>query len=703
MKCVIAEKPSVAKDIARVLGANQRNEGYLEGNNYVVTWAFGHLIQLAGPEEYGFTAYDPGQLPMMPPSFKYSIRKEKKGKGWVVDAGVEKQLKIIESCFNRSDGIIVATDAGREGELIFRLIYNFLHCTKPFQRLWISSLTDKAIKKGFDNLADGREYDRMYRSGRMRSEADWLVGMNASRALSISQKGVFSLGRVQTPTLRLICERYLENTNFKKIPFWKLNLSLIHNGVQYNAVCEDRFLKEDEAKSALDSLLGFRDAVVQSKTTGTVNTEPPLLYDLTALQKDANVQLNLSAEETLSVAQKLYESKLITYPRTGSRYISEDVFEEIPRLLDFLSGTGKYGVYTKTVNRRDLNRHSVDGSKVTDHHALLPTGESFDKLTGIEQKVYDLIVMRMLESFAPKSIKETMSLVFAVGDREFKLRLFRYFSLGWVGIRGTSNESSQEEPDNAGILLKDFPNFFEGLKHPIDRLFLTDHTTKPNPIYTDATVLSAMEHAGKFIEDKELKKQISDVGIGTPATRANIIETLIRREYVRREKKKLIPSDKGLFVYDLVKDKKISDVSMTAEWERALSEVEAGNNMGERFEEAIKEYTNNITKELLNQEKTFMEETNKKDLVTCECPECGEEMRLYEKLAKCTNEDCGFKVWRTVAQKKLTDNQLLTLIQDGELKQVKGFTSKAGKHFSAGLKIEGDGKVSFVFEDKKKD
>ena len=355
--CIIAEKPSVARDIARIVGANSKQDGYMEGNGYLVTWAMGHLIALAMPEAYGFSAYKAEDLPIRPNPFQLVVRQLRKNKEYVSDPAALKQLKVIRSCFDKADRIIVATDAGREGELIFRYIYQYLDCKKTFERLWISSLTDKAIREGLANLKPGSSYDNLYYSAKARSEADWLVGINASRALSIARKGGYSLGRVQTPTLAMVYRRYIENRDFSSVPYWKISVLTEKEGVSLKAIGSADYESEASAQTALALLRSQSQLKVESVARKVTHTSPPLLYDLTALQKDANRRQGFSADKTLSIAQSLYEKKITTYPRTGSRYISEDVFEEVLVLLH------KIG---KTLSN-PLNRHSVDNTKFTDH------------------------------------------------------------------------------------------------------------------------------------------------------------------------------------------------------------------------------------------------------------------------------------------------------------------------------------------------
>ena len=407
--CIIAEKPSVARDIARIVGANNKQDGFLEGSGYMVTWAMGHLITLAMPEAYGFSAYKAEDLPIRPNPFLLVVRQVRKDKEYISDPAALKQLKVIRSCFDKVDRIIVATDAGREGELIFRYIYQHLGCRKPFDRLWISSLTDKAIREGLSNLKPGSSYDNLYYSAKARSEADWLVGINASRALSIARKGGYSLGRVQTPTLFMVCRRYIENRDFSSVPYWKLSVLTEKEGLPLKAIGNIDYESEASAQTDLAALRSQSQLMVESVARKVTHTSPPLLYDLTALQKDANRRHGFSADKTLSIAQSLYEKKITTYPRTGSRYISEDVFEEVPVLLR------KIG---KTLSN-PLNRHSVDNAKVTDHHAIIPTGETPSGLSTDETTIYQMVVNRFVESFSSNSEEERMQVRFTDDTNTF--------------------------------------------------------------------------------------------------------------------------------------------------------------------------------------------------------------------------------------------------------------------------------------------
>ena len=684
--CIIAEKPSVARDIARIVGANSKQDGYMDGNDYLVTWAMGHLIALAMPEAYGFSAYKAEDLPIRPNPFQLVVRQVRKDKEYISDPAALKQLKVIRSCFDKADRIIVATDAGREGELIFRYIYQHFGCKKPFDRLWISSLTDKAIREGLSNLKPGSHYDNLYYSAKARSEADWLVGINASRALSIVRKGGYSLGRVQTPTLAMVCRRYIENRDFSSVPYWKLSALMEKEGLSLKAVGIIDYESEASAQTALAQLLSQSRLKVESVTRQVGHTAPPLLYDLTALQKDANRRHGFSADKTLSIAQSLYEKKITTYPRTGSRYISEDVFEEVPALLH------KIG---KTLSN-PLNRHSVDNAKVTDHHAIIPTGETPSSLLADEAILYNMVVTRFIEAFSPDSEEERMQVRFTDGINTFTWKACRQISLGWKAVQKGKEAEADKKEDGDEQILSSLPNLAEGEVLSLVNADITEHKTKPKPLYTEATLLSAMENAGKEVKEDDKRKAMAECGIGTPATRANIIETLILRDYIRRDKKAIIPTEKGLAVYEIVKDKKIANAEMTGSWELALAAIEVGKMPSDKFAQGINSYVGTICEELLSLS------SEQKSYPVYRCPKCGQQsVGIYAKVAKCRYETCGFHVFREVCGIHLSEDNIRDLISSGRSPILKGLTSKAGKKFNARLVLGEDYTTSFEFENKK--
>ena len=685
--CIIAEKPSVARDIARIVGATTKQDGYLEGCGYVVTWAMGHLIALAMPEAYGFSAYKAEGLPIRPNPFQLTVRQMRKDKEYVSDPAALKQLKVIRSCFDKADRIIVATDAGREGELIFRYIYQYLDCKKPFERLWISSLTDKAIREGLSNLKPGRHYDNLYHSAKARSEADWLVGINASRALSIARRGGYSLGRVQTPTLAMVCRRYIENRDFSSVPYWKLSALMEKEGVSLKAIGITDYESKASAQTALTTLRSQSRLKVESVARKVTHTAPPLLYDLTALQKDANRRHGFSADKTLSIAQSLYEKKITTYPRTGSRYISEDVFEEVPALLRKIRET----LLTP------LNRHSVDNTKVTDHHAIIPTGETPSGLSTDEITIYQMVVNRFIEAFSSDSEEERMQVRFTDGTNIFTWKACRQISLGWKAVQKDKEVEAEKKEDGDEHILSSLPNLTEDEVLSLVNADITEHKTKPKPLYTEATLLSAMENAGKEVKEDDKRKAMAECGIGTPATRANIIETLILRDYIRRDKKAIIPTEKGLAVYEIVKDKKIANAEMTGSWELALAAIEAGKMPSDKFAQGINSYVETICEELLSLS------SEQKSYPVYRCPKCGQQsVGIYDKVAKCRHETCGFHVFREVCGIHLSEDNIRDLISSGRTPILKGLTSKAGKKFNARLVLKDDYTTTFEFEQNKK-
>ena len=689
MKVIIAEKPSVARDIALIVGARERKDGYMEGSGYTVTWGFGHLVGLAMPEAYGIEGFRRENLPILPQEFILIPRQIKEGKEYKNDPGVMKQLNIIKELFNRADSIIVATDAGREGCLIFRYIYHYLGCRKPFSRLWISSLTDKAIRQGMENLKDGREYDNLYRSAKARSEADWLVGINASQALCLSAgRGVFSLGRVQTPTLMMICNRYMENKNFTPQKFWQLRVQSGKDNISFAALSTGKYEKKDEAESNLQQIQSSGKLQVTAADKKEVSQEPPLLYDLTALQKEANVRHSFSADKTLSIAQSLYEKKVMSYPRTGSRYISDDVFEIIPERIRLLASYPCFAAYATALDGQSLNNRSVNAAKVTDHHALLITENLPGDLSPDERTIYEMVAARMLESFSGKCVMEKTVVTLQAAGVDFSVHGSIIKVPGW---RSVLNLSDEDEQDNTTL-----PELQQGDTLPINNSEVLEKQTKPRPLHTESTLLAAMETAAKELENEEERQAMKEVGIGTPATRAAIIETLFSRDYIRREKKSLVPTEKGLAVHSIVKDKKIADISMTGSWESALAKIETGETDADTFHRGIEVYAAQITTELLNTTISIASATDGPV-----CPKCKQgHVLFFNKIAKCSDVDCSLKVFRNICNKQLTDKQITELVTKGKTSVIKGLQGKSGKTFDAALTFDAQFNVTFSFPDK---
>lgn len=690
MKTIIAEKPSVAREIASLLGASDKKDGYLTGNGYFVTWAFGHLIGLGMPEDYGISGFDKASLPILPNPFLLTVRKVKKDKGYQADSGALKQLKVIEQLFNRSNSIIVATDAGREGELIFRYIYEYLKCNKPFERLWISSLTEKAIKQGFENLKDGKEFDGLYQSAQGRSRADWLVGINATQALSISAgNGVYSLGRVQTPTLALICKRFLENKNFSIKKYWQIQLLHHKEDIEFKSISKSKWEDQKLADDTLKSVQRIGTATVTSVATKSVTEQPPLLFDLTGLQKEANKKLNLSAEETLNIAQSLYEKKFITYPRTGSKYIPEDMWAEIPNLVRALQNRETCKKALSKMKWGRFNKRVVNDLRVTDHHGLLITDKIPSALNAKENEVYDMIAFRLLEAVSQACIKEITDVSLEVSHYDFTLKGCKIMEAGWRGIKGNFSDDDTEP-------VQDLPELKKGDELKIKEATVLEKKTKPPVLYTEAGLLSAMETAGKEIENEEERKALQNIGIGTPATRASIIETLFTRNYIKREKKSLIPTEKGLQVYELVKERKIADVAMTAEWELALQKIENNEADAGAFQKEMETYASTITNELLQ---TSIAQSNLPKLT---CPKCKkQQLIIRDKLAKCPDEVCNWVQFRNVCGVQIGVADIENLVNKGKTSLIKGMKSKAGKKFDAYIVLNADCKTSFEFENKK--
>ncbi|MGM8361902.1 DNA topoisomerase [Flavobacterium sp. ARAG 55.4] len=690
MKVVIAEKPSVAREIASLLGAIEKKDGYLTGNGYCVTWAFGHLVTLAMPEEYGVSGFQRETLPILPEPFLLTVRKKRENNHYKLDTGVLKQLKTIEKLLKNCESIIVATDAGREGELIFRYIYEYLKCRKPFERLWISSLTEKAILKGFENIKSGKDFDGLYFAAAARSQADWLVGINASQALTIvSGGGSYSLGRVQTPTLALICKRFLENKMFVVTKYWQIELGHRKDFIDFKSLS---VIKWDQSKQADDSLKFIHRqgvATVVSVETKTVYEQPPLLFDLTALQKEANMKLNLSAEETLLIAQSLYEKKFISYPRTGSKFIPEDLWIEIPKLIQVISELEKFKDIIRQMKIGRLNKRIVNDLKVTDHHGLLITDKIPSALSIKEKAIYEMIAYRLIEAVSSVCTKELTDVTLEVVHSEFTLKGCKIIEPGWRMVKGNFLDNND--------FVQDLPELKIGDEVKIKQAKVLEKKTKPPVLYTEASLLAAMENAGKQIGDEKERKILQEIGIGTPATRASIIETLFKREYIKRVMKSLLPTEKGLKVYEWIKDKKIADVAMTAEWEVELQKIQNNETYAVHFQKRMKDFTATITQELL-----ALSVDNKKQLELI-CPKCRtHKVVIRDKLIKCPNESCNWVQFRNICGIQLNLENLEMLISEGKTEILKGMTSKSGKKFDAFIVMDEKGETTFSFPQKKK-
>jgi DNA topoisomerase-3 len=701
MKVVLAEKPSVARDLARVMGAKDVKDGYIEGNGYAFTYAFGHLVQLCTPQAYGYNTWSVANLPIIPAKFGLEVKKVRKDGKQIDDYGALKQVNIIKNLLEKAEEIIVATDAGREGELIFRNIYYYLGSKVPFKRLWISSQTDKAIKEGFAKLKDGTEYDSLYQSARSRSESDWLIGINATQAITLAagNKGLLSLGRVQTPTLAMICSRYLENKDFKPQAFYKIQAGFEKDNISFKAT-SDKIDKKDVAEETVAKITIGSEAKVVKVEAKETKEQPPLLFDLTSLQQDANKKYGYSADQTLSIAQTLYEKKVITYPRTGSRYIGEDVFEQIESLFQHLADTAEEGIaaISRNLIGAKLNKRSVDEKKVTDHHALLVTDEKPGAMLKEQQNIYNMIAKRMVESFSEVCLKDITTVTIDVAGVELIAKGTVIRQYGWRlsadQVEMPDEDKNTDDQDNENLQL---PKLSAEEMLEILSLELSERFTKARPIHTEASLLKSMETSGKEIEDEEMRQAMKDCGLGTPATRAATIETLFQRDYIKRDKKKLIPTEKGLAVYNLVKDRSIAKVTLTGKWEQKLEEMRANKVSYDVFMKHIKDYTAKITKELLQLRISItQEEIKPQQKGKIKCPKCVPgNIHLYDKVAQCDHyaRGCDFKIWRTLNGIFLEEKEMKNLLEKGKTSELKGVKTKEGQTVNAPLVFQ-DFKVS---------
>lgn len=695
MIAILAEKPSVAREIAQIVGSRTKKDGYLEGNNYAVTWAYGHLIGLDSPESYGYKgAWQRSQLPMMPDVFTVSPLSEAERKIEKLHAD---QLKTISRLFKKADSIIVATDAGREGELIFRHIYNYLsvkdNFRTPFKRLWISSLTDKPIREGLENLKDGREYDNLYAAGKARSEADWLIGMNGTRAatINVGDRSVWSVGRVQTPTLCMVCKRYLENKNFVSEPYWMIRSMFHKGGISFTGTNPMKFMQKEAADGLFNRLKDVPSMRVSRVEKKPSYSNPPLLFDLTSIQKEANVKFGLSADTTLKICQSLYEKKLTTYPRTGSIYIPDDVYQLLPQLVNNACVYTRFADYARTLVGKPLGRISVNAAKVTDHHALLPTENrpAADSMNDLERKIYELILGRMLESVSPREEKfvTTATLVAnSVKDFPFTVKGSIVVKPGWRAVFNEKQKAAEDENER-------LPDFTVGEEITVEKIILDTKHTKAPPLLTENSLLALMETAGKELENEEEREAMKNIGIGTPATRAEIIEKLIRIKYIERDKRTLVPTEKGLNLYKTVKDMLVADVVMTGKWENALNKIEAGQLDVASFNAHIREYTVKCTAELLDAhiQKTRAQLGSK--LGGLVCPRCGKEFLVSDKVCRCSDrEGCGFFFWREVFGRKLTEKDITEVLKYNGTRHTVRLKKKDGTFFNARLILTDNGK-----------
>ncbi len=645
---VIAEKPSVARDIAKVLKANQKGDGCLIGEKYVVSWAVGHLVTLAEPEDYDekYKKWNFSTLPILPEEMKLKAINQTRS-----------QLKVLHKWMNSReiDSLICATDSGREGELIFRYIYEITKCKKPFERLWISSMTEEAIKEGFATLKDGREYDLLYTSAKCRSEADWLVGMNATRAYTLRYDALLSIGRVQTPTLALIVNKQKEIDAFKAEDYFEIQADFGgYTGMWIDKEEHTRIEKEETAKGIVEKVNG-KPAVITKVEKEEKKMPPPLLYDLTELQRDCNRKFGFSAKKTLDIAQNLYEKrKMITYPRTDSRYLSDDMKGKVRNTIRRLQAVEIYAPYAQPLAENiSFTKRIIDNSKVTDHHAIIPTDAKLrvDSLTDEESKVFSLVAARFLAVFYPYYRYETTKVYAEAEQERFLSKGTVVLEEGWQAVEKALTPAAKKKKKDEEE--QKLPALAEGEQRKIEKAVVQKKKTKPPTPYTESSLLSAMENAGRFVEDEALKEQMKDSGLGTPATRAAIIERLLTVGYIVRKGKNLVPTEKGMKLIEVVPIE-MSSPQTTGKWEKGLSSISKGNMTEERFMASIRRYVQFLIGDAANRKTSvvFPEEQirgkKRKNNAFGKCPICGRDILENTKSFYCAGwkQGCKFSLWK---------------------------------------------------------
>ncbi len=644
-KMVIAEKPSVARDIARVLKCNSKGDGFLYNDEYIISWAVGHLVTLCDPEEYDgkYKKWDASLLPIIPDKIKTKVIKKTRSQ-------FELLKKIMDS--PKVDSIICATDSGREGELIFRYIYEMAGCTKPCERLWISSMTDAAIKDGFQKLKASSEYDDLYKSAKCRSEADWLVGINASRAFTIKYNTLLSIGRVQTPTLAIIAARQKEIDSFVSTEYWEVEANFgKYKGLWFDGKTDNTKIMSKERAEEIKAAVKGGKGNVAAVECEEKKMPPPLLYDLTELQRDCNKKFGFSAQKTLSVVQDLYEKrKMVTYPRTDSRYLSDDMIPKLKIIAGKLYNTKEYhslASYVTALEKLPISKRIIDNSKISDHHAIIPTEVNIDvsRLSDIEFKVYDLIARRFLAVFYPYYVYSTTKIVTDVNSESFVTRGTTVIDKGWTAL----NVNTEKEKKKEEVL----PDVKKCDVFDVEDTKISCKKTKPPKPYNEAGLLSAMENAGRFVEDEALKEQLKESGLGTPATRAAIIERLIQVGYIERKGKSLIPTEKGLKLIEVV-PVELKSPETTGKWEKGLASVAKGKMDTEKFMGSIKRYVNYIVDRSAKEGCKVIFAADKprgkkaRAAVLGVCPECRGHILENSKGYYCSNwkQGCKFTIWK---------------------------------------------------------
>lgn len=718
MKVCIAEKPSVAREIANVIGAKTRKDGYYEGNGYQVTWTFGHFCTLREPDDYRpewkrWSLYD---LPMLPERYGIKLMQDK---------GVVQQFNIIKKLLDNAEEVINCGDAGQEGEVIQRWVLTEANYRKPFKRLWISSLTEDAIRQGFARLRDGSEFDSLYQAGKSRAIGDWLLGLNATRLFTLKYaqgRQTLSIGRVQTPTLAMIVNRHHEIANFVPQAYWELKT--VYRDTTFSST-NGRFHKEEEGQHILEAIQKDELTITDIETKKGTES-PPKLFDLTSLQIECNNKMSMSADETLKTIQSLYEKKVVSYPRVDTVFLPDDIYPKIPGILQGLSGY-QQEVAPLLQSKIRKSKKVFNNNKVTDHHAIIPTGAQAS-LYGREADVYDIITRRFLAAFYPDCIVSNTTVMAESAGYTFRVRGKQILEPGWRVLYGAEDvktdsptgKDNKEEEETAGIL----PNFEKG-EHGPHAPLLDKKWTNPPKEYTEATLLRAMETAGRQIDDEELKEALKENGIGRPSTRAAIIETLFKRQYIRKDKKKIIPTQMGIDLIGVIRNQTLKSAEMTGQWERKLRQIEGGSFKAEAFLQELQEFVVSLVQEVKYDKATVTMEAQpepapakgspakagkekaatKKPKEVAEaipgkglgaCPSCGEGHILKgSKAYGCIRfkEGCRFLIPIEQQGKTLTDKQITALLSKGKTPVIKGFKDEQGNPFDASLKLDSNKQV----------
>lgn len=704
MKLCIAEKPSVAKEIAQVLGATTRRNGYLEGKGYCVTWTFGHLCSLQEPHEYTekWKTWNLNVLPMIPSTFRIKL---------IDEEGIKKQFAIIEELVAKAEFVINCGDAGQEGELIQRWVLTKAKCQVPVKRLWISSLTEEAIREGFEKLMDARDFDRLYAAGSARAIGDWLLGMNATRAYTLKYgdgKNVLSIGRVQTPTLALVVERQKAIENFKPETYWEIRTNY-RDGLF--SCLRGRFNKKEEAEALLQYIRPLNLEIISVECKKAMES-PPKLFDLTLLQVECNRKYAFTADNTLKLIQSLYEKKLTTYPRVDTNFLPNDQYPKIPGILKGLKPYANLVEPLLSGGKIKKSPKVFNDKKITDHHAIIPTGVFSYDMSPDEKRVYDLVARRFIAAFYPDCEVANTTVLAKIGKEDFKATGKQIIQPAWRVVFGTATDKQNEEN-----VLPSYVKGEQGSHNPE----ILEKETQPPKYYTEADLLRAMETAGKQIEDEELRDLMKENGIGRPSTRAGIIETLQKRHYIRKDKKRLLATPTGVELIHTIQNELLKSAELTGQWERKLRMIEEGKYEVSGFMEELKNMVNEIIHFVKHasaktitttQEEVKTESPEKKKNTTkpikasspLSCPKCGKGTVLKGKTAwGCSlyKKSCDFLIPLEIAGKKLTQKQVETLILKGKTATLNGFKDSAGNTESGLLKLDPTYKVYFEKTNKK--